>query len=1140
MENSKWPSLGAVTLILFAGAYRTGGEAVRPDPAPSTEKQLTTNRPAGESLDRNDGPWKALCLHYGVPPGEKTADSWAPCVEAASKDKILTLLATVPDPDEGHLALYFDRWVESIERAVSDTGFAFDRYWMPWKTEPAGSASQGVRDSRIQPGLILFRRAHPQDKSRVYDPDLLAVFLIGETPTSGVNIEQFRSAIAAAHRLCGDCPARVLGPSFSGSFDSLGRVLRERSLEARVVSGSSTNGAAAFEFSKNTGCGCYESTLHSDSYAIRAFMSHVKKMWQFPGVIAVITEDGTNYGAEFAREWIPDDAEGRKNVRVLSIRFPREISRLRNAEEMAEASVKVPKALALPQEFKPFDMRTDRPRLEAIPDFAKHQTPISQETALASIAAALRREKIKVAAVLATDVLDTLFVTRFLRIAAPDTRIVIFDTDILFARAAETMPLQGVFFVSTYPLLLRNQHWTHKQLEGQLPRRVVFASRYAQGVYNACRALLLGEGASADRCENPRYRISAGLDEPLLEYASPYKTSSQPPLWLMVTGRGGYWPVDLLSVEGRQDSQLLNLRAPQATDEARAHPESPPRAWYLLVCLTSGAGILFSLVVLSSRRGSNDLHAWRSRLGLYSEPEEGRAGRACIVGILALALFALHLTVSWPLAWIFDLPWYRTRNLAFGLATISGSLLLLSVAKAAQVVRTEWAASEDRRRYSILLGIAVFFVLVYGSLFCLAAACSEPTRYFLVYRSLNIASGVSPTLPLVLLWSTVVYGSWVHLRRLVFSYELDPGLPELGEHSLCPYLPVLTRKMQDATRRPLYDVRETFTATILVVVLALTCSIFKTLQSLEPEPFNWLVTMLGCLVFLLITLCWIRAIYIWRTLKVLLEQIERHPIRLAFSRLPRHQAWSPLSQPGVSKRTHNLIARSLDTLRALRHATPDQNLQNRLQIVTNEAARHLQNVLQAVARGIQEPWADVESLRDCYKKTADLLCLRLQLERWILGTSQSLQAAQERKDSEDEKQRPTLLQEEFVALRVVAYLRYVLRQLRNLMGFVVAGFVLLVFALHSYSFQSERLINHVTVGMFLVLGTGIVMVLAQLERDALLSRITDTQAGKLDKSFYLRVVSYGALPALTVSASQFPAFGRFLYSWIQPALEALR
>ncbi|HWZ81140.1 MAG TPA: hypothetical protein VNW47_00865 [Terriglobales bacterium] len=40
-------------------------------------------------------------------------------------------------------------------------------------------------------------------------------------------------------------------------------------------------------------------------------------------------------------------------------------------------------------------------------------------------------------------------------------------------------------------------------------------------------------------------------------------------------------------------------------------------------------------------------------------------------------------------------------------------------------------------------------------------------------------------------------------------------------------------------------------------------------------------------------------------------------------------------------------------------------------------------------------------------------------------------------------------------------------------------------------------------------------------------------------AFRRRLVSYGALPLLTVLASQFPGIGRFLFPWVQPAIESL-
>ena len=48
-----------------------------------------------------------------------------------------------------------------------------------------------------------------------------------------------------------------------------------------------------------------------------------------------------------------------------------------------------------------------------------------------------------------------------------------------------------------------------------------------------------------------------------------------------------------------------------------------------------------------------------------------------------------------------------------------------------------------------------------------------------------------------------------------------------------------------------------------------------------------------------------------------------------------------------------------------------------------------------------------------------------------------------------------------------------------------------------------------------------------------------SREGRLDSGLFVRVVSYGALPLMTVLASQFPVVGNLLSHWLQPALDAL-
>jgi hypothetical protein len=76
--------------------------------------------------------------------------------------------------------------------------------------------------------------------------------------------------------------------------------------------------------------------------------------------------------------------------------------------------------------------------------------------------------------------------------------------------------------------------------------------------------------------------------------------------------------------------------------------------------------------------------------------------------------------------------------------------------------------------------------------------------------------------------------------------------------------------------------------------------------------------------------------------------------------------------------------------------------------------------------------------------------------------------------------------------------------------------------------------------LLIAMGIAVVFVLASSERDPVLSRLNGTAPGKVGKDFYMNLISYGALPVLTVLAAQFPAIGSFLFSWVQPLLQALR
>jgi hypothetical protein len=133
-----------------------------------------------------------------------------------------------------------------------------------------------------------------------------------------------------------------------------------------------------------------------------------------------------------------------------------------------------------------------------------------------------------------------------------------------------------------------------------------------------------------------------------------------------------------------------------------------------------------------------------------------------------------------------------------------------------------------------------------------------------------------------------------------------------------------------------------------------------------------------------------------------------------------------------------------------------------------------------------------------------------------------------------------LLAEEFLAIRYISLIRSVLANLRYLMIFVTASFVLAILAWNSYPFQPSQLGDLLFTGMLLILGSGVIWVFAQMHRNPILSRITETRVNELGWDFYWRILSFGALPVFTWLAYQFPEVGNLIAKFVQPGVSVLK
>jgi hypothetical protein len=201
---------------------------------------------------------------------------------AADHISLHAAVVTVADPLETHLGRAFDIQVSSLIRAFHARNYVLDGYAFTWDPKLAGDPKQGIRippqgtkvyDSgqRTRPSVLLFRddawrRATNADtEANAAQVRYVVLFLVGESPTFGVQPDAFRQAARCAaalngwadrkdafasdetqapgslEELNGSCSdlygtlaqpgsasarkLEIIGPSFSGSMESLALVL---------------------------------------------------------------------------------------------------------------------------------------------------------------------------------------------------------------------------------------------------------------------------------------------------------------------------------------------------------------------------------------------------------------------------------------------------------------------------------------------------------------------------------------------------------------------------------------------------------------------------------------------------------------------------------------------------------------------------------------------------------------------------------------------------------------------------------------------------------------------------------------------------------------------------------------------------
>ena len=1112
-------------------------------------------------------------------------------------NQIAFLIASLPDPIDSYTGWQFDPMLDAITQAIGASDYVLDRFHFPdsdkEETSASPSKAEHGRLHELEPGVVIFRK-HVEIEERADstpvqkdDPnskptygDRLVLLLVHENPAGGIHAR----ALANAVRLVVGCRSltepdssktdakkppptiRILGPTFSGSSETLNRALhmvesRLAGYDVRVVSGSATDpqnkktiesGLSGVTDPANktaTGNGTshdkakvrvtFNATVHADD----ALLSHLVN--QITGTewsrrIAVLFEANTQYGRQLWEVLSSLHDDRRTPLEYIQLPFAMNVSRLRttlNAQDAAHAG-----PLGLPSRFRPVPMEAEGNPSDQIPQFNPKTTATYVELALAGMLETMHRERVKTVALMATDPRDKLFLAQQIARYSPDVSIFTAESDSLYIHPDYSSYLRGALVVSTYPLYSGNQRWSYGY-QGNSERRQ-FANGSAQGIYNAALALL-----NYDKNGHP---IDTKAPR-LLEYGLPGHNcleSCQPPVWISVVGRSSAWPIRAYPVTGNSD-YIFKVTSPALVLAPAIFPS--PLFHALLILLT------FAILVGWATQGIGGFRApagaqRSSRRINEGDPQQRAYLIICLTGALLIQTFV----------WVLCLIRVRIEHgggwaimtlvvASVGLAAACHMTARVLAAIVREDVQVAWR-HVSWRRISTWGAIAAVLVSVWSvwnlTLYLRDYAVLDPSAVVsFVARALDFGNGVSPTLPVLFLGSALTLWGLTELSRV------RRGHVALTDTAVHPLLLEMVYADVQKLKSP-WDHLNRSILSVPAGGIAIAAFAFVATCIFAFDPFeSWLVTIEGprfgrfvsatlLLVQVMLTLALVQFAFLWGRIKELLDLMARHHLADAYKRVPRE-----LFPTDLFPNTPRLV----DLQIPVAHW-------KRLVDTPSPAAPHVGGAPAAcvnLEKRFQhemltepdKPWATSDTWK-ALLNAASYTAGRLRTEP-TLGLAGAVPPQQSQPDAtykaatvvEVTALRTVVQREEELPAMLVSFVvKDALARLAYNLIFVIGG-VVLVFCSHTlFPFQQHtdlQVLGWIYIG---VTFTTILTVLVQMKRNEIVASLTSTTPGTRstwDGAFVLKVTVFALLPLLALFAAQFPDIGSLILRWMEPVQQAL-
>ena len=1097
-----------------------------------------------------------------------------------------SIVAILPDPVESALGNQFDNFLDAIQRALADSGYALDRFRNPWPLpalvgessadDQKNKDSSGDPDATKkpnytqEPGMMLLR-------DRV-NRRLMVVFLVGETPTRGLHKSALKNALGQALRIAKTSPApsatdpdagasgvsiknagpriKVMGPSFSGSAVSMKFALRSWLTDPKssgvkgidIISGSATT-INRNDFLRGLNAVDYHTTVIPDDYVINKLLDWLN-LPQGDGV-AILAEESTAYAHEVKLEKLqkksanPSLAHKDHSLRLY---FPLHIAELQRAMQRAQSNSKagaVPVPL-LQNPNLPLGPDQAQTRVDVFPLFSNSETN-SQELLLDGVLRTITDRRIRYVIIVATDIEDTIFLAQKIRESCPNVTPIVLNGDVLFLHSSVNAYLRGAIVGSTYPLYFENQFWTRPK-KADSTALVQFPSDTAEGVYNATLALM-------------------GRNDMMLDYAEPFNPDSKrPPVWITMVGNDQFWPLAIYRVKVNDTADyLVESRAEHPAISANPTFKVYPSP-FLILCAIVGIGslIIWRLCTHTpterSRGFDYAIYRLRTILPVFLQRSFHDApsadyvnSRRAIVLMFLMVLFGLSTTVACffflplragpkiratvlrfdPLAGIF---WPLASALV--VAGLIGAIYFWSDRT---TPGTSARSKNGHRRWREAAAVVVLVAALWMGL-----APLDPTqRIFFFFRIIDLDGGASPLVPLLLAYGACLVMILGAMRRRTFVETRLLNTQFLGfQTDSFSGVAELEAQVRDAVQVDGWKSWEWWTA--VGAVSAAYLVYFRPWES----TIDGMVFMLAFFAFSLaaylgIATALLRLVRVWGTTRSLLQRMFWHPSRAGYGKLreamtARDAAIDLFSPTPTVTALEAGLADVRILLKAPSSGSPHGDaavlelLQKFREPLTEGLAASEASLSRTLHEGALGEWdSEVTERRETEAHLDYVSKLVASIFEPLWRTRGSIPESRTPPAESDKSTPVDSAGEVFVATRVVDLLRQVMPQLRTLALTSTSAMLLMLFAISAYPFPTRDHLLWFSWGMVIAAVVSILWMYFSLNRDRVISLICGTTPGHIDwnSTLLTQLLTHGLLPILVLLGAAYPAELGHLAQW---------